>query len=227
MNFAMYGYFEQQITYFYAAASPTHSIPKMVYTNGYGRSGNIIQNNTYFGIILKPGGLFHLCRVPYSYLGLDPHFSDDYANDLEQNVNASHINYAYCVANPKKFIGYNDSCWRLTSSHNQNGHHAHSSVNDIGVITPSAALSSFPYTPDESMKALDFFYYTMGDKVWGPYGFYDSFSLSGGWVSNSYLAIDQGSIIVMIENHRTGLLWNLFMSAPEVKEAARKLSFTY
>ena len=227
MNFAMYGYFEQQITYFLAAASPTHSIPKIVYNNGYGRNGNIVQNNSFYGINLKLGGLFPLFWVHYSYLGLDPHFSDDYANYWDQNVNASRINYAYCVANPKKFAGYSDSCWGLTSSDNQNGYDAHSPANDIGVITPTAALSSFPYTPVESMKALNFFYYTLGDKLWGPYGFYDSFNLSSGWVANSYLAIDQGPIIVMIENHRTGLLWNLFMSAPEVKAGAVKLNFTY
>lgn len=227
MNFAMYGYFEQQITYFLAAASPTHSIPKIVYTNGFARNGNIVQNNTYYGINLKLGGLFPLFWVHYSYLGLDPHFSDDYANYWEQNVNASRINHAYSVANPKKFVGYSDSNWGLTSSDNQNGYSAHSPANDIGVITPTAALSSFPYTPTESMKAMRFFYYNLGDKLWGPYGFYDAFNITQGWYANSYLAIDQGPIIIMIENHRTGLLWDLFMSAPEVQSATTKLNFVY
>lgn len=227
MNFAMYGYFEQQITYFLAAASPTHSIPKIVYTNGFARNGSIVQNNTYYGINLKLGGLFPLFWVHYSYLGLDPHFTDDYANYWDQNVNASLINQAYCVANPKKFVGYSDSNWGLTSSDNQSGYNAHSPANDLGVITPTAALSSFPYTPVESMKALKFFYYNLGDKLWGPYGFYDAFNITQGWYASSYLAIDQGPIIVMIENHRTGLLWDLFMSAPEVQSAAVKLNFTY
>ena len=227
MNFAMYGYFEQQITYFLAAASPTHSIPKIVYTNGFARNGSIVQNNTYYGINLKLGGLFPLFWVHYSYLGLDPHFSDDYANYWDQNVNASRINQAYCVANPKKFVGYSDANWGLTSSDNQSGYNAHSPANDLGVITPTAALSSFPYTPVESMKALKFFYYNLGDKLWGPYGFYDAFNITQAWYANSYLAIDQGPIIVMIENHRTGLLWNLFMSAPEAQAASIKLGFTY
>ncbi len=225
MNIAMYGYFEQQITYFLAAASPAHSVPKIVYTNGFARNGSIVQSNTYYGINLKLGGLFPLFWVHYSYLGLDPHFSDDHANYWEQNVNASRINQAYCIANPKKFFGYSDSCWGLTSSDNQSGYSAHSPANDLGVIAPTAALSSFPYTPDESMKAMKFFYYTLGDRLWGRYGFYDSFNLSTGWVANSYLAIDQGPIVVMIENHRTGLLWKLFMSAPEVKAAKDKLNF--
>lgn len=227
MNFAMFGYFEEQITYFLAAASPTHSIPKIVYSNGYGRNGAIVKNNTYYGIKLPLESPAPLFWVHYSYLGLDPHFTDDYANYWEQNVNASLINHAYCVANPKKFVGYSDECWGLTSSDNQNGYGAHSPGNDIGVISPTAALSSFPYTPDQSMKALKFFYYKIGDRLWGQYGFYDAFNLTEGWTANSYLAIDQGPIIVMIENYRTGKLWDLFMSAPEVQTGISKLSFTY
>lgn len=227
MNFAMYGYFEEQITYFLAAASPTHSIPKIVYTNGFAVNGAIVRNDTYYGIPLQLGGLFPLFWIHYSYLGLDPHFTDDYANYWEQGVNAALINQAYCVANPKNFLGYGQSDWGLTSSDNESGYAAHSPNNDLGVVTPTAALSSFPYTPAESMKALKFFYYTLGDRLWGPYGFYDAFNLTSGWTANSYLAIDQGPIIIMIENHRTGLLWNLFMSAPEVQNAVTKLNFTY
>ncbi|HWA34128.1 MAG TPA: glucoamylase family protein, partial [Cyclobacteriaceae bacterium] len=225
LNFALSGYFEEQVTYLLAAASSTHPIPKNVYTNGFAKNGSIVGNNTYYGYMLpieSPGPLFW---VHYSYLGLNPHFSDDYANYWTQNVNASLINHAYCVANPKKWYGYSDECWGLTASDNQNGYAAHSPANDLGVIAPTAALSSFPYTPAESMKALKFFYYTLGDRLWGNYGFYDAFNLSEAWTANSYLAIDQGPIIVMIENYRTGLLWNLFMSAPEVQAGAQKLNF--
>jgi hypothetical protein len=225
MNFPLSGYFEEQITYVLAAASPTHSIPKSVYTNGYGKSGAIKTGNTYYSFTLQLGTPAPLFWVQYSYLGLNPHFSDDYANYWDQNVNASLINHAYCVANPKKYPGYGDECWGLTASDNPTGYGAQSPTNDNGTITPTAALSSFPYTPVESMKALRFFYYTMGDRLWGPYGFYDAFNITEGWTASSYLAIDQGPIIVMIENYRTGLLWNLFMSAPEVQTAMDKLNF--
>lgn len=225
MNFALSGYFEQQVTYFLAAASPTHSITKAVYTNGFAKNGSIVTNQTHYGIQLQAGGLFPLFWVHYSYLGLDPHFSDDYIDYWEQNVNASRINHAYCIDNPKNFVGYDGEAWGLTSSDNHNGYGAQSPANDIGVITPTAALSSFPYTPVESMEALKYFYYTIGDKLWGPYGFYDAYNITQGWRANSYLAIDQGPIIVMIENYRTGLLWDLFMSAPEVQVGMEKLDF--
>jgi len=224
MNFALSGYFEEQITYILAAASPTHSIPKSVYENGFCRNGAIVSPSTHYGFTIPTAGLFPLFWVHYSYLGMNPHFKDDYINYWEQGVNASLANHAYCSANPKGFGGYSDECWGLTASDNPTGYSAQSPGNDNGTITPTAALSSFPYTPTESMKALKFFYYTMGDRLWGDYGFYDAFSISKGWQANSTLAIDQGPIVVMIENYRTGKIWDLFMSAPEVEVAMTKLN---
>jgi hypothetical protein len=227
MNFALSGYFEQHITYILAAASPTHGIPKIVYTNGFAKNGSIVIDATQYGIQAPMGGSFPLFWVQYSYLGMDPHFSDDYANYWTQNVNATRINHAYCVANPRGYYGYSETNWGLTASDSPAGYNAHSPSNDLGVITPTAALSSFPYTPNESMAAMKFFYYTMGDKLWGDHGFYDAFSLHTGWTANSYLAIDQGPIIVMIENYRTGLIWDLFMSSPEMQQAKTVLNLQY
>jgi len=141
-------------------------------------------------------------------------------------VNHTKINYEYCKANPKGFYGYSDSCWGLTASDIQNGYTASSPTNDVGVIAPTAAVSSIPYAPIESMKAMKFFYYVLGDKIWGEYGFKDAFSLHDPWFAGSYLAIDQGPMIVMIENYRSGLLWNLFTSCPEVKAGMLSLSFS-
>ena len=228
MNHAIRGYNEALITYFLAAASPTHAIDASAYHEGWAGNGNIRNNKGFYGITLPLGYDYGgpLFFAHYSFLGLDPRgLSDTYGNYWTQNVNHSRINHAYSVANPKGYVGYSDENWGLTASDNHQGYSAHSPTNDLGVITPTAALSSFPYTPEESMKALKFFYYTLGDRLWGSYGFYDAFNLTEGWTANSYLAIDQGPIIVMIENHRTGLLWDLFMSAPEVQVGMDKLGF--
>jgi hypothetical protein len=159
---------------------------------------------------------------------MDPRqLSDTYADYQIQNVNHTLINREYCIDNPKNYIGYGPLCWGLTASDNQDGYSAHSPTNDLGVITPTAAISSLPYTPEQSMDAIRFFYYTLGDRLWGTYGFYDAFNLTEGWTADSYLAIDQGPIVVMIENYRTGLIWDLFMSAPEVKAGLDNLGFTY
>jgi hypothetical protein len=228
MNHQIRGYNEALITYFLAAASPTHAIDPRVYHEGWAANGAIKNGKTFYDIVLPLGYDYGgpLFFAHYSFLGLDPRgLQDTYANYWTQNVNHSLINHAYCVDNPKNYAGYSDSCWGLTASDNKQGYSAHSPTNDLGVISPTAALSSFPYTPQESLKALHFFYYTLGDRLWGPYGFYDAFNLSQAWVADSYLAIDQGPIVVMIENYRTGLLWELFMSAPEVQVAMDKLGF--
>ncbi len=229
MNHPVRGYNEALITYFLAAASPTHPIGAVVYHEGWANKGGIVNNKTFYNIKLPLGFDYGgpLFFSHYSFLGLDPrNLSDTYANYWTQNVNHSLINYAYAVANPKNYLGYSDNNWGLTASDNHIGYSAHSPTNDLGVITPTAALSSFPYTPAESMKALKFFYYTVGDRLWGSYGFYDAFNLTEGWTANSYLAIDQGPIIVMIENYRTGLLWDLFMSAPEIQTGMETLGFS-
>jgi hypothetical protein len=230
MNYQIRGYNETLITYVLAASSPTHGIAASAYHNGYAGNGSIRNGKKYFGIILPLGWDFGgpLFFTHYSFLGLDPrNLKDEYADYWMQNVNQSLINMNYCIANPKSFIGYSSDCWGLTASDNQSGYSAHSPTNDLGVITPTAAISSIPYTPEESLKALRHFYYQLGDKLWGPYGFHDAFNITAGWWADSYIAIDQGPIAVMIENYRSGLLWRLFMNSGEVRSGLTKLGFTY
>ena len=143
------------------------------------------------------------------------------------NLNPTLINWKWCSLNPLKYKGYSDKCWGLTASYSVNFYAAHSpgEKNDLGVITPAAALSSFPYTPKESMDALQHFYYVLGNKIWGEYGFYDAFSEQYDWFPQKYLAIDQGPVVVMVENYRTGLLWSLFMSSEEIRNGLKLLDF--
>lgn len=231
MNLQIKGWNECLVTYVLAASSTTSAIPKEVYTAGWASNGStgFLNGNTYLGIQLPLGPALGgpLFFAHYSFLGLNPNgLSDTYAAYRTQVVNHSKINYEYCMANPKGYFGYSDSCWGLTASDIQGGYTASSPTNDVGVIAPTAALSSFPFTPAESMAALKFYYYVLGDKLWKEYGFVDAFSLKDPWFADSFLAIDQGPIIVMIENYRSGLLWNLFTSCPEVKTGMRNLGFS-
>jgi hypothetical protein len=230
INMQISGWDEALIIYVLAASSPTHPITKAVYDNGWALNGGIKNGKSFYGITLPLGPDYGgpMFFAHYSFLGLDPrHLSDSYANYWQQNTAHAQINYQYCVANPKMNYGYGINCWGLTASDIQNSYTASSPTNDVGVIAPTAALSSFPYTPVESMRALHFFYYTLGDKIWGTYGFNDAFNLNQGWFATSYLAIDQGPIVAMIENYRTGLLWNLFMQNTNVQAGLTKLGFTY
>ncbi len=228
MNFEIRGWNECLISYVMAASSPHYSIPASVYHQGWAEGRNFKNGKEYYGVLLPLGFDYGgpLFFAHYSFLGIDPHgLKDRYADYWQQNQNHALINYKYCVLNPHHYKGYGPDCWGLTASDNYEGYNAHSPDNDLGVITPTAALSSFPYTPDFSMKALRHFYDDLGDKIWGDYGFKDAFSEQKNWVADSYLAIDEGPIVGMIENYRSGLLWKLFMSCPEIQNGLKKLDF--
>lgn len=198
-----------------------------------GRKRAIVDPHTIEGIKLnlryqgtEAGPLFW---AQYSFLGLNPtDLKDDYsANYFDEMKNYTLVNRAYCLRNPKGYKGYGENAWGLTASYSTVGYAAHepSERGDHGVITPTAAISSIVYTPEESMKVMRNLY-SMGDKMWGKYGFYDAYSETDNWYPQRYLAIDQGPIAVMIENYRTQLLWKLFMSHPDVQNGLKKLNFS-
>jgi hypothetical protein len=230
MNMPITGWNEALIIYVLAASSPTFSIEKSVYDGGWAKNGAIRNGKSFYNVQLPLGEDLGgpLFFAHYSFLGLNPrNLSDTYANYWEQNTAHSQINYLYCVANPNGNFGYGADCWGLTASDSPTGYNAFSPNNDNGTIAPTAALSSIPYTPEESMRALRYFYYVLGDKIWSDYGFMDSFNLSKKWFSNSYLAIDEGPIIIMIENYRSQLLWNLFMQSEDVQRGLKRLGFSF
>lgn len=239
INLELKGYNETLIAFILGVASPDYAIPNEAYHLGWADNGTIMSSNSQYGypLILRHVGSENyggpLFWAHYSYLGLDPrNLSDQYANYWDVNVNHTMINYLYCVNNPKNYIDYGSNCWGLTASYSRNsdgslGYSAHKPENDPGVISPTAAISSIPYTPEKSLAAMHFFY-SKKNKLLGPAGFYDAFSPQYNyWVAQAYLAIDQGPQIIMIENYRTGLLWHLFMQNQDVKNGLDKLGFTY
>lgn len=236
MNFPVWGWNECLITYIMSASAPfpDKAISKTVYDGSWVGSQGFLNGKTYYGIKLplgnydndKGGPLFF---EQYTFQGINPHgLKDSLGIDYFEQAKAhTLINRAYCIDNPKKYKGYSSKCWGLTAGDSYKGYVAHSPGNsDFGVIQPTAAISSMPFTPKESMQALRYFYEELGDKIWSPYGFVDGFSIHHNWYAKSHLAIDQGPIITMLENHRTGLLWKLFMSVPDIQKGLKKLGFT-
>src|SRR5688572_6519576 len=246
INHNLIGWNETMVTYLLAIASPTHGVsPTMYYTgwanqdstgilyrSGWGQTmdGSLYTNGkTYFGIKLDVGVSTGgpLFFTHYSYIGYDPHFiTDRYTNYFANNQNIARINYRYCVENPKKFKGYGDSAWGLTASDGPFSYSADEPVawQDRGKITPTGAISSFPYLPVESMKALKNYYYNYGKFLWGEYGFKDAFDLTNNWCSDIYMGLNQAPMTVMIENYRTGLIWKLFMQDPDIQNGLKKLN---
>jgi|GEM_PF-272770 len=234
------GYNETLIAYVLAAASPNNSISKDVYTNGWASNGGIKSDATAYGypLIVKHPGAEEAVSGPlffshYSFVGLNPFgLSDEYVNYGNAAVNHSQVQYNYSLENPYNFQDYGSELWGLTASYTRNpdgslGYTAHSPANDTGVVSPTAAISSIPFTPKLSLQALRYFYENRA-KTLGPAGFYDAISPEYDfWVAEAYLAIDQGPQMIMIENHRTGFMWKLFMQNPDIRAGLGKLGFSY
>ena len=229
MNHAITGWNECLITHVLAAAAPTHNGPASTYHQSWAKGRDFLNGRNYGGVTLPLGPDYGgpLFFAHYSFMGLDPRgLSDAYADYFAQNTAHALINRAHCLTNPGGVEGYGPECWGLTASDTFDGYNAHSPTNDTGVITPTAALGSFPYVPKEAMAALRGFLTGMDGRLFGPRGFADAFSPGRNWVASSHLAIDQGPVVVMIENHRSALLWTLFMSAPEVLAGLSRLGFS-
>ncbi|WP_027879160.1 glucoamylase family protein [Mesoflavibacter zeaxanthinifaciens] len=234
MNFPVGGYNECLIMYVLAAASPTHPISKEVYEKGWARNGAIVSKDSYYDEELVLDYFEHsdapigpLFWAHYSYLGLNPKgLTDQFGDYWKLTQNHAKIHYKYAIDNPKNYKGYGKDIWGFTSSYSVNGYAGHRPGDDLGVVSPTAALSSFPYTPKESMQMLKNLYKNH-DSLVGKYGPYDAFSFEHNWYLPRYLAIDQGPIPVMIENHRTGLFWKLFMKNNDVQTGLKKLGFKH
>lgn len=238
MNFPVGGYNECLVMYVLAAASPTHPVAPSVYDKCWARNGAIARDTVYYGLRTVLDFYEHsddptgpLFWAHYSYLGLCPEdLKDKYADYWTLNRNHALVHYRYALDNPKGFKGYGEKQWGLTSSYSPKGYAGHhpggkDNRHDLGVISPTAALSSFPYTPEESMRFLRYLY-AEADSLVGKYGPYDAYNATDGWYLPRYLAIDQGTIPVMVENYRSKLLWRLFMRNPDVRRGLHRLGFS-
>lgn len=237
MNHQIKGYDECLITYILAAASPTYPITRRVYENGWfnHEDGEFFCQTEFYDILLPLGKRMQLGGpmfwVHYSYIGLNPKgLSDRYVDFWQQNRRFTLVNRGYCIDNPRGWVGYGEDFWGLTASDAlPSGYRAHSPGlgNDWGTVAPTAALGSMPYTPDESMTVLKNLYRNHGRDTFGALGFYDAvnFGMEGPITTESYLAIDQGPIVDMIENHRSGAIWAAFMKNRDVLRGLRILGF--
>lgn len=231
INMQIKGWNEAAIIYILAVASPTHGVPGSLWQSGWASSPYYRNGKSFYGYKLDVGWDYGgpLFFAHYSFQGFDPrNIKDQYTNYFNLNKNVTLIHREYAIRNPKNFSNYGENEWGLTASDDPvSGYAVHEPVasRDNGTITPTAALSSMPYTPEESIGALKQFYRERGEKIWGRMGFYDAYNVKLNWYTDSYLAIDQGPIINMIENYRSGLLWENFMANPEIAPALQSIGF--
>lgn len=235
MRHRIKGFDETLITYVLAASSPTHPIKPEVF-NCWRTSPYYTNGKSYFGIPLSLGMEYGgpLFFTHYSFLGLNPKGLKNIDADFwERNRAHVLIHRAYAMENPKHWKGLDIDSWGFTSSDDPlvgyTSHHP-GTDDENGTVSPTAALSSLPYAPAEILPVYRHFYYDLGEMIFGRYGFYDAFNLNlftGQQVVHSYLAIDQGPIAVMIENYRSGMIWNLFMQNREIHNGLKKIGFQY
>lgn len=238
------GWNETMIIYLLAIASPTHAVPAELYHTGWAGTSerhvqyrrnwsgttlgdHYVNGHEFYGIPLEVGvgNGSDLFFTHFSYMGFDPRGRRDrYTNYFKNNRAIARINHAYCVENPRGFVGYGPDCWGLSVGINSGGGRPMPRY-DNGTISVMAALASMPYTPEESLAALRHFYRRLGRKVYGIYGFHDGFNQTQNWFEEVYMALNQAPITVMIENHRTGLVWKHFMANPEIQPALEAIGF--
>ena len=238
------GWNETMIVYLLAIASPTHPVPASLYHTGWAGQSDLpvryrrewsrttvgdhyTNGNSFFGFKLDvgEGTGADLFFTQFSFMGFDPRGQQDrYTDYFRNNRNIALVNHAYCASNPRKYTGYGADCWGLSAGINSGGGRPQPR-DDNGTICCSAALGSFPYTPQESMAALKHFYRKLGARTWGIYGFHDGFNETEDWFEEVWMGLNQAVITVMIENHRTGLLWRNFMANPEIKLALAAIGF--
>jgi hypothetical protein len=230
------GWNEVMITYLLAIASPTHGVPASLYSTGYTGQGpdghRYGERETYYGIQLdmnySPGSPGPLFFTDYSYMGYDPHGRrDQYADYFENNRKEALVSQAYGIANPLHWKGYGADDWGLTAVDGPDGYREYKPfTEDDGTMAPTGAISAFAYTPQQSMLALKHFYRDLGAQVWDIYGFRDAFNLQENWYSGITMGLNQAPMAVMIENHRTGLVWRSFMANPEIQPMLTNIGFS-
>ena len=228
MDFPVIGWDECLITYILAAGSPTYPIAKSVYEGCWVGSPTFRNGRSFYDIHLPLGPDYggQMCFAHYSFLGVDPRgLRDAYADYFEQNKAHALIQRAHAIANPNGWKGYGADCWGMTASDDDRGYNQHAPDNDFGIISPTAALSSMPYVPDEAMAVLHGLMRHPHERMWSDRGLVDAFCESRDWYAKTTLAIDQGPIVVMLENARSGLLWDLVMSCPDVLAGLQQLGF--
>ncbi len=222
------GYNEAMILYLLALGSPTFPVPASTWTawcNTY--SWQTHYGYTYVNFPPLFGHQYSHCWVDFRY-HRDPYMQSKGITYFENSRRATLAQREYCIDNPFNRIGYGEDLWGLTASDDPFGYSAHGAPppqNDNGTITPTAAVSSIPFTPTESIECMENMYFTYGGQLWGTYGFKDAFNLNNGWFATDFLGIDQGPIIMMIENHLNGSIWNRFMDNPAVQLGLQRAGF--
>jgi hypothetical protein len=223
------GYNEAMIMYILALGSPTHPVPNSVWqawTSGY--SWETHYGYSYVAFPPLFGHQYSHCWIDFRGIA-DAYMRAKGITYFENSRRATLAARAYCIANPKGFVGYGENVWGITACDGPTGYLARGApppYNDDGTIAPTAAGGSMPFVPEYCLAALRHMYDNYRTRLWGEYGFRDAFNLTVNWWASDVIGIDQGPIVIMIENFRSGKVWRLFMQNPYVQEGLARAGFS-
>ncbi len=224
------GYNEASIMYILALGSPTHGIDYsgwQKWTSGYQWQNQL----GYIYVIFPPlfGHQYSACWIDYRNI------DDDYMRWVGSTYflnsrSATLAQRAYCVMNPLAYTGYSDTLWGITASDSPTGYSARGAPpaqNDDGTLVPTAPISSIAFAPEAVLPVIRNMWNNYRAQLWTPYGFRDAFNLSTkpAWYDTDIIGIDQGPEIIMIENYRTGKVWDRFMKNPDVQRGLANALF--
>jgi hypothetical protein len=224
------GYNEGMIIYILGLGTATNPLPASswgAWTSGYTWLANYGQTYVVFPPMF--GYQYSHCWVDFRYVA-DSYMNLHNSTYFENSRRASLAQVAYAIANPNHEPGYSSTVWGLTACDVQGGYSVHGippgpGAADDGTIAPTAAVGSIAFTPEYSLPTLRYFYNQGRVRLWTPYGFRDAFNARLQWYDPDELGIDQGPIVIMIENYRTQRVWNTFMKNPEAQRGLQRAGF--
>jgi hypothetical protein len=222
------GYDEGMILYLLGLGTATNPLPASAWN--YWTSGYTWV--TYYGQSFVPfpplfGHEYSHCWVDFRHIA-DAYMTNQNSTYFENSRRAALAQQSYCIANPLGWVGYGSNVWGLTASDDPSGYVAHGAppaLNDNGTIAPTAAGGAIAFAPDISLPTLQNLYTNGKNALWTAYGFIDAFNQSVSWYDNAELGIDQGPIVIMIENYRTQRPWRLFMQNAEIQRGLQRAGF--
>jgi hypothetical protein len=222
------GYNEGMILYCLGLGAATNPLPASAWnqwTSGYTWATNYGQAYVSFPPLF--GHQYSHCWIDFRHVA-DPYMNAHDTTYFENSRRASLAQRAYCIANPLGRVGYSSNVWGLTACDGPTGYAARGAPpaqNDDGTIAPTAAGSSMPFAPEFCLPTLSYFYSHFRRNIWTAYGFRDAFNLGAQWYASDELGIDQGPIIIMIENYRNQRVWKLFMRNEEIQRGLQRAGF--
>ena len=154
---------------------------------------------------------------------------DKYANYFQNSATATYVHKLFCQSIRWRYPDYDDNAWGITASDSRLGYQAWGGPPEIGridgTLVPCAAGGSLPFMPKETITCLSNLYQRYGLQAWKRYGFVDAFNPLTGWTDRDVLGIDLGIMMIMAENHRTGMIWEVFMKNREARYAMKTVGF--